>query len=167
MQLQEEFENFVVHIVRVGVFAVDLIDDDNGLEVVRQRFLEHKPGLRLRAIKGIDQQQDAIDHLQNPFHFAAEVGMAGGVDNVDEIIFPVDGGVLGLDGDTFFFFKVHRVHCPFFHRLAGAVHTALAEQFVHKRRFAVVNVRDNSNIANLLVHSNSRRGNDERRQPSR
>ena len=66
--------------------------------------------MRLRALGGIDDQQHAIDHLHDALDLAAEVGVAGGIDDVDGVAAPVDRGVLGLDGDALFAFEVHRVH---------------------------------------------------------
>jgi hypothetical protein len=36
--------------------------------------------------------------------------VARGIDDVDRVAFPVDGGVFGLDGDALLAFEVHRVH---------------------------------------------------------
>jgi hypothetical protein len=79
-------------------------------EAFLQRLAQHEAGLRLRAAGGIDDQQHAIDHFHDALDLAAEVGVAGGIDDVDGVAFPVDGGVLGLDGDALFAFEVHRVH---------------------------------------------------------
>ena len=46
-------------------------------------FLQHEAGLRQRAFGGVDQQHDAVDHRQRALHLAAEVGVAGRVDDVD------------------------------------------------------------------------------------
>jgi hypothetical protein len=154
MEFEEQFEDFVVDLVRVGVFAVDFVDDDDDFEAVVEGFAQDEPGLGLGAVECVHEQQDAVDHLHDAFDFAAEVGVAGGIDDVDGDVFPVEGGVFGLDGDAFFFFEVHRVHGAFFHGLVGAVHAAFAQQFVHERGFAVVNVGDNADIANLAVHGN-------------
>ena len=65
----------------------------------------------------------------------------------------MDGGVLGLDGDALFLFEVHRVHGAFFHGLIGAIDPAFTQELVHQRRFAVVNVRDDADIAKFAVHN--------------
>jgi hypothetical protein len=119
---------------------------------VSQGFLQHEPRLRLRPIKRVHQQQHAIHHFQDAFHFTPEIGMSRGVDNVDGGAAPVDGGVFGFDGDALFLFQVHRVHGAVFHGLVGPVDAAFAQQFVHERRLAVVNMRDDANVANIAVH---------------
>ena len=46
--------------------------------------------LRHGAIEGINQQQHAIDHAQDAFDLTTEVGVAGRIDDVDLVVFPVD-----------------------------------------------------------------------------
>ena len=57
VKLEEELENHVEHLVRARVFAVDLVDDDDGLGADFERLAEHELGLRLRAVEGIDDEQ--------------------------------------------------------------------------------------------------------------
>ena len=66
--------------------------------------------LRLRAVVRIDHEQHAVDHLHDALHFAAEIGVAGSVDDVDVVVVPVEGGVLRADGDALFPLEIHRVH---------------------------------------------------------
>jgi len=39
--------------------------------------------LRERAFAGVDEKDDAVDHAEGAFDFAAEVGVAGRVDDID------------------------------------------------------------------------------------
>jgi hypothetical protein len=48
-----------------------------------KRLFKHEPGLRHRALGGVNQQEDAVRHRQHALDFAAEVGVAGRVDQVD------------------------------------------------------------------------------------
>ena len=48
-----------------------------------ERLLQHEAGLRQRPLRGVDQQQDAVDHRQRALDLAAEVGVARRVDDVD------------------------------------------------------------------------------------
>ncbi|BCS49665.1 hypothetical protein JUNP479_2384 [Aeromonas jandaei] len=73
--------------------------------------------------------------------------MTRGINDVDAVVIPADRSVLGENGDATFPFQIIGVHDPFL-AFRGAVQgTGLLQQFVHKRRFAVVNVRNNRNIA--------------------
>ena len=112
-ELDEEVEDHVEHFVRTRVFAVDLVDDDDRLGPVLERLAQDEPRLRLRAIVRIDDEQHAIDHLHDALDFAAEIGVAGRVDDVDVVAVPIKRGVLGADGDAFFAFEIHRIHHAF------------------------------------------------------
>ena len=84
----KEVEDFIDHIVGAGVGAVNLVDDDNRLELVFKGLAEDESRLRHRTFKGMDQQQDAVGHLEDALHLAAEVGVAGGVEDVDLVFEP-------------------------------------------------------------------------------
>ena len=126
-QLDEEIENHVEHLVRTRVFAIDFVDDDDRLDLVLERLSQNETRLRLRSIVRIDDEQDAIDHFHDAFDFAAEIGVAGSVDDVDAIAVPLKGGVLGANGDAFFALEIHRIHHPFLHLLVGAEGAGLAQ----------------------------------------
>ncbi len=81
---------------------------------------EHVAGLRQRAFGGVDEEDDAVDHLEGALDLAAEVGVAGGVDDVDLGVVVVEGGVLGQDGDAALFFEVVGVHDALGDGLVGA-----------------------------------------------
>ena len=94
-QFEEEVEGLVEGAVRVGVGPVDLVDDHDGAQAQAQRPHEHVAGLRHGALVGVDQQQHRVDHGEHPLHLAGEVGVAGRVDDVDEVAAPLHGAVLG------------------------------------------------------------------------
>ena len=62
--------------------------------------LQDEPGLRQRSLGRVHEQQDAVDHLQPALDLAAEIGVAGRVDDVDLNVAQVDRGVLGEDRDA-------------------------------------------------------------------
>ena len=153
VQFEQEFEDLVVGAGGIGVLAVDLVDDDDDLQAVLKRLAQHEPGLGLRAVVGVDQQQYAVDHLERALDFAAEVGVSGGVDEIDGLAAPVDGGVLGLDGDALLALEIHGVHHAFLDLLVGAVDAALLEEFVDERGLPVVDVGDNGDVADVMIHA--------------
>jgi hypothetical protein len=101
-----------------GVGAVDLVDARDDRQVRGQRLAQHEAGLRQRALGGVDEQHDAVDHGQAALDLAAEVGVAGGVDDVDRHVLGDRGrgdrrvhrGVLREDRDALLALEVHRVH---------------------------------------------------------
>ena len=133
-----------------GVGAVDLVDHHDRRQAGLERLAQHEAGLRQRALAGVHQQQDAVDHLQRPLHLAAEVGVAGGVDDVDPRPQEVDGRVLGHDGDALLALEVDRVHHSLGHVLVGAEGAALPEHRVHQRGLAVVDVGDDGEVAHVV-----------------
>ena len=63
--------------------AVDLVDDDDRSQAERERLAQDEPRLRHRPFDRVDQQQAAVGHVQHALDLAAEVGVAGRVDDVD------------------------------------------------------------------------------------
>ena len=75
-------------------------------------FAQHEAGLGTRAFGGVDEQHRAVDHREGAFDLAAEVGVAGGVDDVQAALAEAEGGLLGEDGDALLPLEVHRVEDP-------------------------------------------------------
>ena len=111
---EHEVEHGFVHLLGAAVGLVDLVDDHNGLEAHLDGFLQYETCLRHRPFEGVDQQQHAVGHVEHALHFAAEVGVAWSVDDVYLVFAPVDGDVLGKNGDASFAFELVVVH----HQLA-------------------------------------------------
>src|SRR5690606_22000858 len=150
-----QVERLVVHPVRVGVGAVDLVDAQDGLQAHLERLGQHEFGLRHDAFLGVDQQHAAVDHAQDALDLAAEVGVAGGVDDVDpglaRLAVPHYRGALGQDGDAPLTLLVVGVHGALDGRLVGAEHARLGEKLIDEGGLAVVDVGDDGDVAQ--VHS--------------
>ena len=71
---------------RVG--AIDLVDDDDRRQAALEGLAQHEARLRQRPFGGVDEQQHAVGHRQHALHFAAEIGVAGRVDDVDHDVSP-------------------------------------------------------------------------------
>ena len=113
---------------------------------------QHEAGLRQRALGGVDEQQHAVDHDQAALDLAAEVGVAGGVDDVDlQITAVADRRVLGEDRDALLALEVHRVHDALVDVLVGAERPGLPEHGVDEGRLAVVDVRDDGDVAEVIA----------------
>ena len=78
---------------------------------------------------------------------AAEVGVAGRVDDVDLDALVDDRGVLGHDGDAALALQVVGVHHALGDLLVVAEDVALAEHAVDQGRLAVVDVGDDRDVA--------------------
>ena len=83
--------------------------------------------------------------------------MAGSVHNIDFGIFVHDRSVFGENGDAAFPFDVVGVHDTFGHGLPFPEYTALFQQFIHQRGFAMIYMGNNGNISDIfsfLPHNN-------------
>ena len=135
--------------------CVDNIDLDS-LIVDSGIFGQDKSGLRHGTLEGIDDQDDAVDHLEDTFHLSAEIRMSGCVDNIDLDSLIIDSGVFGQDRDPALALQIIGVHDALLDRLVFTEHTALLQKPVDQGRLAVVDVGDNcyiSDIFSLLLHN--------------
>ena len=138
---------------RVG--AVGLVDEQDDGKLRLERLAQHEAGLRQRALARVDEQHDAVDHGQAALDLAAEVGVAGGVDDVDRDghlgvdALVGDRRVLGEDRDALLTLEVVRVHRALFHVLVRAEGAGLTQHGVDERGLAVVDVRDDRDVAEV------------------
>ena len=136
-----------------GVLPVDLIDDDDDPVAVLERLPENEPRLGHRAFAGVDEEEAAVDHLHDPLDLAAEIGVAGCIDQVDLGVVVADGGVFREDGDPLLALQVVRVHQPLGDDGVGllADGVRLPEEGVDERRLPVVDVRDDGEVAKVRL----------------
>ena len=148
-----EFEEQVVRgldrLGRLRVGAVDLVDDDDRLQAERHRLTQHDARLGHRAFCGVDQEQAAIRHAQDALDLATEVGVAGGVDDVelDPVVSNRRG--LGEDGDPLLALEIVGIHDQLADLLVGGEDARLLQQGIHERGLAVVDVRDDRDVAEV------------------
>ena len=81
-----------------------------------------------------------------PVHSPAEIGVARRVDDVDQEVFVVDGGVLGETRDATLAFEFVAVHGALGDALIDAERSTLMKQRVNQRGLAVVDVRDDGDV---------------------
>ena len=147
VEIDEEVVDLVEHFLRAGVGPVDLVDHQDRRQLGLERLAEHVARLRQRPFAGVHQQHHAVHHLERALHLAAEVAVARGVDNVDLDVVVEDGGVLGQNGDAALALQVVGVHHALDMRFVGAEGAALVQHGVHQSGLAVVDVRDDGDIA--------------------
>src|SRR5438445_482745 len=134
-----------------GILASHLVHHHHGRKPERERPAEHEARLGKGPFRRVHQQQDAIHQPQASLHLAAEVGVTGGIDDVDLHAPVVDRRVLRQDGDPLLPLEIAGVHRPLLHLLVGPEGAGLAEEEVHQRRLSVVDVCDDGDVANLLA----------------
>ena len=133
--------------MRVG--SVDLVHDEDHGQVRLERLAQHETRLRQRALARVDEQQHSVDHCERPLDLAAEVGVTGRVDDVEDHVAVANRRVLGEDRDALLTLEIVRVHDPLVDVLVGAEGAGLPEQGVDQRGLAVVDVGNDRKIAQI------------------
>jgi len=150
-ELDHEVEHLVNRTLGIGVRAVDLINHHHDAQAALKRVRQDEARLRLGALVRIDDQQRAVGHVQHALNLAAEVGMAGRVDDVDLHAFIRNRDVLRQNGDAALALLIVRVEHTLFNVLIFAKHVRRPQQTVHERGLAVVNVSDDRDVAEILL----------------
>ena len=148
--------DFGLHARHVRARQVDLVEDRDDLVVVVEGEVHVGEGLRLDALRGVHDQQRAFAGRQRTGNLIVEVHMAGGVDEVEQVGVAVLGLVgdadgLRLDGDAALALDVHAVEVLV--ALFAVRHQpGDFEDAVGKRRFPVVDVGDDAEIADMFLY---------------
>jgi hypothetical protein len=101
---------------------------------------------------------DAVHHGQAALDLAAEVRVAGRVDDVDRQPAVLDRGVLGEDRDPLFALQVIGVHDSLVDVGVRAERARLPQHGVDQRGLAMVDVRDDSDITHVVAGRQANRG---------
>ena len=142
---------------RVGIRLreVDLVRDRDDLEVVVEREVGVGQRLRLDALRRVDEEQRPLAGLERARDLVAEVDVAGSVDQVQEVVAPAHSHGLGLDRDPALALEVHGVEKLLAHLALGDCAGQL-EDAIGERRLAVVDVRDDREVADpIQLHRRS------------
>ena len=152
-EVHHQVERVVERLLGVGAVAVDLIDDHHDAQAARDGVREHEARLGHGALGRVDQQQRAVGHLEHPLHLAAKVGVTWSVDDVDLDALVADGDVLGQNSDAALALLIVGVKDALLHLLVLAEGTRCLEHLVYQRGLAMVDVRDDGDVANgFLEH---------------
>ena len=143
--------DLLLHPVRLGGGEVDLVENRHDLVVGVDGLVDVGQRLRLDPLGGVDHQQRTLDRAHRAGDLVGEVDVAGGVDQVEDIVQPVGGGVvqahgLRLDGDAAFPLEVHRVEDLLLH-LTVRQPSGDLDQPVGEGGFAVVDVSHDGEVA--------------------
>ncbi len=134
--------------VRVSRRQIDLVEGGDDLEIVLDGEVAIGEGLGLDALRRVDEQHHALASGERPAHLVAEVDVAGRVDQVEHVALPSDADVLSLDGDSPLPLDVHRVEV-LLADVTGVDGSGHLEDAVRQRRFPVVDVADDGEVADL------------------
>ena len=149
VERREQIEDLVVDRLSAGVGPIDLVDHDDRLQTLAQRLADDEFGLRHRAFGGVDQHQNPVDHAEDALDLAAEIGVAGRVDDVDPHVPPDDRGAFGEDRDAALALELVRIEGALGDLLVGAERAALAQHRIDQGRLAMVDMGDDRDVANV------------------
>ena len=144
----EQIEDLAMDFERAGVGLVHLVDHDDRLQPQGQGLCQDEFGLRHGAFGSVDQQQHAVHHAEDALDLAAEIRMAGGVDDIDAHAVPLHRGAFGQDGDAALALQFVAVHDPIDDGLVVAEQPGLSQQHIDQGGLAVIDMGDDGDIAN-------------------
>ena len=127
VELNEEVEYLVNDSLGIGLGTVDLVDADDDRQAQLQGLLQNELGLGHRALKCVNDEDYAVNHLEHSLNLAAEIGVAGRVYDIYLYSVVIDRRILRKDRDSSFSLKIVRVHDSFLNDLILAENTALLQ----------------------------------------
>lgn len=153
-ELEEEVGDFAFDFSDTGGGFVDFVDDDDRLQMERKRLLEDEFSLRHWAFLGVNDEEDAVGHVEGALDFAREISVAWGIDDVDFVAVVVDGGLLRGDSDATLVLLVHGVHDERLRHLGLIVAESvrLLQKSIDESGFTMVDVSNNGDVTNIIYH---------------
>ncbi len=162
-QTQQQVGGFADDLFDAGVRTIGLVHAQDDRQLGLQGLAQHETGLRQRAFGSVDEQHDAVHHGDAALDLAAEIGVAGGVDDVegDALRVTVLGGqrtgvlhrgVLGEDGDALLAFQIVGIHHAIRDFLTLVEHVGLGQHRVDQGSLAVIDVCHNRYISDIAAN---------------
>ena len=141
--------------VGIGRRKVDLVEHRDQRQVLAEREVDVGERLRFDALGRIDDEDRAFACLEAVADLIREVDVPRGVDQVQAVGQPILRRVLetdgaGLDRDALLALEVHRIEDLARH-LAPVDRVGQLEQPIREGRFAVVDVRDDREVAEAIL----------------
>ena len=146
--------DLLLDLVGLGRRQVDLVEHRHDLVIVVDRLIDIGERLRLDALGGVDHQKRALAGGERAVDLVGEVDVAGRVDQIEDVILAVAGAIiqphrLRLDGDAALALDIHGIEHLFDH-FARFEPAGELDQPVGERRFAVVDMGDDREIADIV-----------------
>ena len=116
------------------------------------RLAENESRLRHGTLRRIDEQENAVYHLEYALDLSAEVCVPGGIYYVYSHIAADDRRVFRKYRDSALAFEIAGVHDALRDLLIFVVFAALLQHFVHKRGLTVIDVCDYRNVAQICSY---------------
>ena len=141
-------------LVRLGRRQIDLVEHRHDLVIVVDRLIDIGECLRLDALRGVDHEEGAFTGGERAVDLVGEIDVAGRVDQIEHVILAVAGAVvephrLRLDGDAALALDIHGIEHLIDH-FARLQRPGELDQAVGERRFAVVDMGDDGEVADIV-----------------
>ncbi len=136
----------------VGACAVHLVDEADARHVVAVGLAPDRLRLRLNACNRVEHHDAAVQYAQTALHFDREVDVAGRVDDVDLVAFPLRGRRRRRDRDAALALLGHPVHHggAFVHLTDLVGSARVIEHALGHGRLTGIDVRDDADIADVF-----------------
>ena len=145
----EDVLDLARHPIGLGRGEVDLVQCGDDREVVFERQVTVRQRLGFDALRRVDQQQCSLARSQAARHLVAEVDVTRRVDEVEDVVVPVEADVLGFDGDPALPLEVHRIEVLRPH-VARVDRPGELEDAVGEGRLPVIDMGDDAEVAEPL-----------------
>jgi len=117
-----DFHDFEFDVFNADVGAVNFVQDYHGLEFVFLGFAHDVLGLCHGTLPCAHHDQDVFHHFEHSLDLSSEVGVAGSVDDVDQVVLVYYRGGFGQNCDASALLQGVHVH-----RLPGLVEFTLVQ----------------------------------------
>ncbi len=139
---------------RLGRRQVDFVEHRHDLVAGVDGVIDVGERLRLDALARVHHQERALDGGERAVDLIGKVDVTGGVDQIEDVVLAVARPViephgLRLDGDAALALDIHGIEHLLLH-LAQLQPAGELDQPVGERRLAVVDMRDDGEIADIL-----------------
>ena len=137
-------------VIKIGAHHVHLVDKGKARNRVAVGLPPHRFGLGFHAFLGIKHHHATIEHTQTAFDFGCEIDVPGGVDQVDDATFPLQGNAGGINRDAAFllFFVVVGCCVTAIDRAKPVDGAGVVQNVFGCGGFACVDMGNDSQVAN-------------------
>mmetsp|Transcript_10291 Transcript_10291/g.15715 ORF Transcript_10291/g.15715 Transcript_10291/m.15715 type:complete len:802 (+) Transcript_10291:228-2633(+) len=140
--------------------SVDLVNHENGLDLLTESLSEHSLGLDGHTLDVVDDHKGTIGDSEGSSDLGGEINVTRGVNEVDEVTLllalldniglEVKGHTSGLDGDTTLLFVFTGIGSSGVSSSLTGNDTGLGDKGVSKGTLAVVDVSNNRHVSDLV-----------------
>ena len=150
VEREHKVEHHLVDLLGTAIGLVNLVDYHDGLQSELQSFLQYEARLRHRPLKGIDEQQTTIGHIEHTLNLTTKVGVTRGVEDVYLYSFPVYGYVFRKNGNATLAFQIVGIEHFSTVILSVAEKLSCEHHLVDESCLAMVDVSNNCYVPNVL-----------------